>query len=830
MEDKIRIVEGAVMKKLIDLFHVRVSRFSGPMVLAASFIIGGYSPAALAQPAGALEEVVVTARKREESLQDTPLAVSSFDAESLRADGVANVTDLVKFVPGVSNKDGARYSGLAIRGVGSRVSGANATRSDPGVGVYVDGVFMPRSDTQLVEVIEVESIQVLRGPQGTLFGKNTAGGALLMTSAKPQDEFAGFVDVNLGDYDRQYFRGGVSGPLGDRLLGGIVVQSRTEDGYMDDAVNGRDYGNIDRKAVVGQLRWLPTDSLTVDLLAMWSKQDERAAPTSCHIVNPAAQVNMLVLPGLSGTVHEACQASDELEEREEVTLDSIGSRWGTTNTLVALTANWEISQNLALRSISGYLEQDDILHSFDADATNVLHTANPRVVAEHFVHSGIDVPGETQEFFSQEFDLIGSALDDRLRYTVGVFGSVEKIDNFLDGTSLAPSGWAGFPIAGGALVFVLPPTRSIVNLHTSDFENESLAGFGQLIYEINDNLQLTVGGRYTWEKKSVDLVNYVTSNQSPGVVPRPVFDALANTRQPLIVNPALPGFSDKETWTDFTPMATLSWTWPDLEGSAVDEAMVYVTYSEGFKAGGFSRFFGEVIPFDPEELTTYEFGFKLDMLDRRMRLNAALYTSSYDEMQLLVNRQSVTQGSRLPLTGVGVTNAASADISGAELEMTLVPVDGLYIRLTGGYIDASYDEFVDLRIVDGVMEFLDRSHEDFTFIPEQTYSLVVQYDWQTPAGTLSPRISGSYRDGVYFPLNVGADIYDDAYLDSYSVWNARLTFQPEGMENLSVAVYSDNVTDEHYYGTGTGETITQGSVSRVTGRPRTYGVTVRYEW
>ena len=181
---------------------------------------------------GMLEEVVVVARKREESLQDTPVAVSAFDPAQMRAAQITNVADLARQVPGLSNKDGDKVSGLAIRGVGSRAVGAAL---DPGVGVYVDGIFMPRSDTQLVDVMDMASIQVLRGPQGTLFGKNTAGGALLLETRKPGEEFGAQIEVGAGDYDRQNLSLRVDGPLiANNLFGALTYDRRIEDGYMKD--------------------------------------------------------------------------------------------------------------------------------------------------------------------------------------------------------------------------------------------------------------------------------------------------------------------------------------------------------------------------------------------------------------------------------------------------------------------------------------------------------------------------------------------------------------------------------------------------------------------
>ena len=811
--------------------RVGVLRSCLAILVSAACTLGGYSADSTAQPAATLEEVIVTARKRTESLQNTPVAVSSFSADTLRAEGIANLSELVKYVPGVSNRDLSKFSGLAIRGVGSRIPDP---RTDPGVGVYVDNIFIPRSDTQLLEVIDVESIQVLRGPQGTLFGKNTAGGAVLMTTVKPQEEFSGFVNVKLGDYDRNDFRAGVSGPLGNgKLLGSILAQSRSEDGYMEDAVTGTDFGNIDRNAVVGQLRWLPAENLTVDMLAFWSEQDENTHPITCRQVNADAGFQGVRAPGQSQPLADLCAASAALEDQDKVTLDSNHATWENDNTMLGLTVNWDVTQDLTLRSITGYLQQDDVNQSTDNEGTSAFTFANRNALRAHFDNSNVNIPAQERDFFSQEFNLLGSALDGRLRYTAGVFGSIEEIDHVLEGTALTASSYLGVPIVP-PLRFVLNPNRAgFNNVRVSDFKNESLAGFTQLIYDLTDDVQLTVGGRYTWEKKAIDSTKYASSNGPLGVVPTAIFDALAGTFQPVIVdpNPAL-AISDKNTWTDFTGMASISWTLPEsmLEGSAVNGAMIYLTYAEGFKAGGFSVFFNESTRVDPENLASYEFGFKLDMLDKRMRLNGSLFTSSYDDMQLYVTRLNTTAGELVPTLGFGISNAAKAEVSGVELELSVLPFDGMYIALSGGYIDAGFDEFDDPSVVNGVVVINDRSGDDFTFIPKLTYSLLVQYTWQTDIGAITPSVSGFYKDEVYFGLDYLASSFDGAYVDSFSLWNARLAFQPASMENLNIAAWVNNLADNNYYGSGSGEIGTQGVVGLVAGKPRTYGVEIYYSW
>mgnify|MGYP006073725315 CR=1 FL=1 len=773
-----------------------------------------------------LEEVIVTARKREESLQDTPVAVSAFDSNQLRDLQIINIADLAQHVPGLTNKDGARVSGLTIRGVGARAIGAAV---DPGVGVYVDGIFMPRSDTQLVDVVDTESIQVLRGPQGTLFGKNTAGGAVLLESRKPTEEFEVQVEVGLGEDDRQNLSVRIDGPLlADTLLGALTYDTRNQDGYMEDYFTGIDYGDTDRQAVVGQLRWLASEDLTIDLIALWGKRDENDAPSTCVNVNPGAILQTFAST-TPGTFAEFCELSENLARDEKVAVDSTGMKYTVTNKLVGLTANWDIG-DVTLKSVTGYLYQDDLLRDHDVDGTPFLSLSNFSETIRQLEASGVDGSSEKREFISQEFDLFGSFFDDEIEYTVGVYGSDESIDDQVDGQVLALGGWLGTPVSGSTDVSTLPP--QIVGFRGArlvNFTSTSAAVFGQMIYSYDENWQFTLGARWTWEEKKIDQRNYVSAQMPLGVVTREEMTALANAVQPVAVNTDAPQLEDDDSWTEITPTATITYFAPDTwTGGFLDSGMLYLTYSEGFKAGGFTSFGPQVaLSFDPETVKNTEFGFKTEMLDERMRVNGAIYYMDYSDMQLGVTRQFGELDTRF-----GITNAGSAEMKGIELEVVAVPLDGLMINITASYIDASYKEFDD-EFVDesGVVQRADRSDEPFSYVPEQTYSWSVQYDLETSFALFVPRVSGHYKDKVYIGLDPAAFTFEDeATLDDYTVWNARLAILPHRVEGLEIALFAQNFTDEFYYGTGTIEAARLGVTSVVRGRPRNYGIDVFYRW
>lgn len=774
-----------------------------------------------------LEEVVVTARKRAESLQDTPVAVSAFGSEDMRAAQINNIADLAQQVPGLTNKDGARVSGLTIRGVGARAVGA---RVDPGVGVYVDGIFIPRSDTQLVDVVDMEAIQVLRGPQGTLFGKNTAGGAVLMNTQKPGAEFEGHIDATVGDWDKREISVRVGGPLiGEALLGALTYDSREADGYMDDAITGRDYGDTDRQAVVGQLRYVATDSLTIDLIALWGKREESAAPATCNFFNPNAQLAQFASPTMDGTFEEACNASEAMAKGEKVIMDSRGMDFEVTNKMAGMTVDWDLD-TVSIKSVTGYLYQDDLSRDDDPDGTAYLSIGNFSEISRQLNGNGLDGDGEDREFISQEFNLFGSLLDDDLEYTLGVYASDESINDQVGGNALALGGWVGLPVVNSTDVTTLPPSLAgLRGMDLTSLSSQSAAAFGQFIYSLNDMWQFTLGGRYTWEEKKIDMKNYVSTDTGFDTLTRTQFDALADDILDFVPNPNFPKTKDDESWTQFTPSATVTMFAPETwTGGFLNSGMFYLTYSEGFKAGGFSAFgLDEPTIFDPEEVANTELGFKLDMWDQRFRLNGAVYHMDYDDMQLGVTRTYAAFD-----TEFGITNAGKAELQGVELELVLLPISGLYISLTGSYIDASYDEFVD-AYVDGAGNQIstDRADEDFAYVPEQTYSWVIQYDWDTEPVLITPRVSGFYKDEIYLGQDpVSWDFKDDSTLDDYTVWNARLAFSPHAVEGLEVSLYVDNLTNEFYYGSGTVNAGNIGAVSGIRGKPRNYGMQVYYSW
>ncbi len=797
-------------------------RKSAARLLIAAGAVGAltpFTPAPMALAQGAvLEEVVVTARRREESLQETPVAVTAFNEDDMRAAQINTVGDLTAHVPGLTRREGRKEADLAIRGVGTRVVGS---RVDPGVGVYVDNIFIPRSDSQLVDAINLESVQVLRGPQGTLFGKNTAGGALLLTTKKPGDEFEGFAYGNFGDLDRANVRLGASGPLTDTISVGVVLDSANEDGYREDAESGRDYGNTDRQSVLGQFRYFG-DTLTADLMLFYGEREENIAPVNCILGSSAGALQGFTAPGDARAFPDVCAASEALMDDEEVLMDRQAQPWEMTNQMAGLTLEWELDA-FTFKSITGYLYQDDIIQGGDVDATPIFSISNRVESNRQLEGSGIEAGGEERTFISQEFQLVGDAFDEFVGYTVGVFASKEEIDESPSGTTIGRGGYTGRPLDDGT-VNVFPPTVvGFRGLEISEFDNESWAIFGQAILHLSDYWQLTLGARYTEEKKEAKQLNYSTATPSPGDISREDFDALETALQDVVPNPTVPEQQGDDDWSVFTPAVTITAFAPDSwTDGALDSGMFYASYSEGFKAGGFTPFGDELLPFDPEEIVSYELGAKMDLFSHTLRINTSIYYSEYDDIQLRVTR-TIDETTTLD----GIINAASATMQGAEIEMNWLPTDALMLSLTGSWIDAEYDDFIDEE-ADGSL--IDRSHEDFAYIPETTWTVMAQYTWDLDVGELAPRISGYYNDEVFIGLDAAAASEPIAYLEDYWVWNARVAFRPAGIEGLEVAGYVNNLFDEEYVGTGIISTGGIGSASYFPGRQQTYGVELSYNF
>ncbi len=860
----------------------------GLAVLPVQIAAIALSLSSLATPVRAqqsvLEEVIVTARKREEAIQDVPVAITAFSGNQLRDAGITNIKDLGYQTPGMQ-VDQSSAAQIWIRGIGQRDDGS---RVDAPVGVYIDGLYIPRKDGQLLDLIDIKSVQVLRGPQGTLFGKNTTAGALIVTTNGPEETLGGFVEGRIGNFGRSDIKASISVPLiDDTLLSKVTLGAVKRDGYQDNVTTGQEPASEDRKSAALQLRWLPGDRLSLDGLAYYSDVDEIQPSTNCRLMvgssyngedslfgnrifpGDAVPVDSFndndtpVVPGFvdqSTTYREACGYSTALESDYKVTSE-IPIAFELENILLGLTVEWEINDRLSLKSITGYSDQEKSgnFGNPDNDATHLTISSRYRANGS---------PSK-RDHWSQEFQLIGSAFDERLDYTLGLFAMKENIDDGTDTSSGYPSGYL-IPSAG--VMSINDPTAE---RQTYDLENTTFAAFFQGSFDLTDNLELTAGLRWTSEKREqsvqlelldqaayraiafdaiagvpgilpVETLGIVFITDLPTAMEQDIFaliteqfpvDGEGQSIYPLIPASSLVPDIDEdvdETWEEVTPMVSLAYQLPDaiVDNGIIDAGMFYASYAEGFKSGTFEPIGVDgQATVEPETVENYELGFKLDFLDGRMRLNGAMFRTDFDDMQL---RQVVLDSAGTPR--VVLRNASKTRIEGFELEWTWTPLDNLLLIATGSFNDYEYLEFTEQQfstralLSQAPLPVVERTAEPFAEVPETTYSFGVQYTLVTGFGSFIPRLDYSYVDEIFMGLDAGAgQNRDQSTFDDYGLVNARVGWtSPDA--RFEAALYATNLTDELYYFGAAAVGDSTGDFMTTTAPPRMYGLELRYNF
>ena len=692
----------------------------------AALLVAASSPA-LAQET-ALEEVIVTAQRREQNLQETPISIAAFSQDDIERRAISNVSDLAAIVPnmrivpfGVSPTTLRVY----IRGVG--VVDSQVTQ-DPPVGIYLNGVYVARPVGLSLDVANIERVEVLRGPQGTLYGRNTTGGAINIITRKPNEEKLEFSQlVGAGNYNAIRSQTVLSGPLTDTLSAGIAYTLDQRDGWLENTGAGPDFSEYDRDAWRADLRFAPTDWLTFDY--SYDRSESEYTADYYHLIRPAGAGAFA--PGLPVT-------PDRLDEVALLAPfePSTDEAWGHTLTISAQTGIGE------LKSISGYRETD--AHAYN-DYSGVDFLT---------VYQNLDFDMQ-QEQFSQELQLIGTAAGDKVDYLLGLYYFDEQA------REVATDGFFGFP---------LPRDISA--------DNKSYAAYAQVGYHFDGGWSVTVGGRYTKDERDAD------NN---------------------ILEPA-----SRED-TNFSPSLLVDY-------QLSDTTTLYGKVVTGYKAGGFNMRQADFdSSFGPEELTSYELGWKSELLGRRLRFNGALFYSDYRDIQLdiLVPNQpnpTLTQ----------TTNAGKAKVMGIEAEIDWLALDNLRLALTYGYLDDDVEE------VKG-------DDADFWQLPNTPRnSLTATLDWdvaQFSFGALNFTVDTSYRD----ESNTAARSRPGDEMPSYGLTDVRLSLGGEDWigngTSMKITAWLRNAFDEEYYSDTFGSFAGIHAEKVATfGAPRTYGVDVIFKY
>lgn len=750
-----------------------------------------------------VEEIVVQARKRAELLEDTPVSVTALSENTLREAGITRLDQIQDLVPNLQVA-----GGLSGQDVQLRIRGVGTDRADlafdPGVGVYVDGVFLPRAQGNFLDVLDVAQIEVLRGPQGTLFGKNTVGGAINMTTVKPGPDPEAFAFVRTGNFGTAVSRLSLNMPVDigwfeDKLFSRLTVGTNNRRGYVYNALRDEYWSDSNSVTFLGSLRFIPVPELTIDLSGTWSNEHTHAMAGRCIPVREDAP--------LSGpTLFDACKKSNqpfriEADTAQIQAIESYGTWMTATYDLPDL--GW--FEGLALKNLTSWREQIPRRRA-DVDNTSIPAVDLESLGGQSWARNG--EPGRAQQI-STELQLTGEVAQ-RLNFIAGYFVFWENADEYLSTLVQSPLG-APLPPPVGQ-IYLRRTTR-----RNTSIDNWTWALFTQATYDVFDWMSLTAGLRYTEDKKGTDL--RITDPSRP--------------EQP----PSL-DTTDDVIFTSWTPMGSIALRAPEvwLEVAHLDHLMAYFTYARGFKGGGFNAVFNPIADsldaFGPETLDSFELGLKTIALEERLTLNVSGFYGRYGDIQVTSVRDLTQPGDEIPTIVQLTQNAAEATTSGAEIELLALPLPGL--RLTGsvGILHTRYDSFPN-AIDDLTGQTIDRSGQTFRRSPKLQTHVAAQYSFEVSfsgpewlRGWLTPRIEWYYQSFMHFD---GIEV-DATNQPGYNLLHGRLSYDFMD-DRAQIALWSRNLIDTEYRTFGlTSIAPSWGVATPYWAAPRTFGGELSYRF
>ncbi|WP_408590840.1 TonB-dependent receptor [Novosphingobium sp.] len=801
--------------------------------------------AAQAKDDGGIAEIVVTAQKRSENVQDVPISITAFTAESLQARGISDVTAMGNLAPNVTLDAGTPFSGSSsvlsafIRGIGQNDFAFNL---DPGVGVYLDGVYLARSVGANQDLLDIERVEILKGPQGDLFGRNTIGGAISIVTRRPSKEFGGRLEVTTGRFGRIDTKGTVNVPISNTVFTAFSFSTKKNDGYQRQiafpgfaagvvADNFNYFGNKrpdrfggeDQYSIRGKLLWEATPDVTVTLAGDYLHQDNNGVASTViktH-TNPADPSNVFgplyngciagALPpfAVAGICNNIVQGtnlgglvgtSPTLFYGDQFLTKDIDQSYATGNNFSrlrsfggSLTLDWDLGA-AQIKSVTGYRE----LHWQSAQDED----GSPLPILQ----TSFDM---NQKQFSEELQLTGAALDDKLTYVLGAYYFNES----------------------GNLHDLVTFPGGLLQIDGQNYlSTKNYAGYAHLNYKFSDQFSITLGGRYTHEKKTFTglqsdpngifykLNGYYTVDEAarqalctsgaavPSLqgIPAGLFCYPSSTSITQVY-PVAPAGGFKQTFNNFSPKI-------GLEYKVSPDVMVYASFSKGYKTGGWTTRLTTPQPtgtpaptFGPEKATTWEMGVKSEFADRKAQLNVSSFYTKYKGIQL--NFQIGTSPT--------LQNAGEAEIYGFEAEFQARPVSDLTLSAGIGYTHARYTSLS-------------------PFVTGVTLNSRLP---KTPEWKLT--VNPQYRIGLgdHGDVMLSADYTHTSSLfndtentlllkrPAIDVANASATYRAPG-KNWELAVGVTNLTDERYLTTGQNQVaggVTYGTYSR----PREWYLTGR---
>jgi len=760
----------------------RAEKVEKVTLLAASIGLAAISVTATAQEttggstvAGTVEEVLVTARKKTESAQDIPISLTVVGSESLENKSVVNFSELASQSPALRITGAALSPSSTVLSMRGQVLVDTRLTVDPAIGIYQDGVYFPRAaGTEVSELFDIDRVEVLSGPQGTLYGKNTTGGAINIYTKAPVQKNEGALKVRYGNFNDTGVAAMYNAAVNDQLAIRFVGSVTEREGYGDNRFNGSKLGSASARSLRLAVAWTPTDDVSLTFRGDYAHSDATGPAwkgfytllsTSPLITAACVERGNPVANCVSGATRADTEAllrsyrnSDFNNGSSNVQPDENFDVWGASVTL-----DWDLTQDISLKSITA-VRGFERTSAVDLDGTPFQLLEYPRVTAK-------------DEAFSEELQLLGTSFDKRLDWIVGAYYSHESGDEDITQRSI-------FAINPAGLTHQVAP----------DVTNKSAAAFVQGTYKITDPFSVTAGVRYTKDDRSLTASNYNnTTCQSLGVA--------------LSTLPNL-GACRVSRSVDFDQV---SYTF-GLNYQIAEDVLLYAKTNKGYRAGGLQQTAGGTTPiaaatlsrpFQPETLQDYEAGIKAVWWDRHVVTNISVFHAELDDAIRTVSQQ-------IPGTNTAGTlnqNAAKAKIDGVEAELRFIPNDVIELALTGSYLDASFDKYV-------TPLGEDRSNLPLLFTPKYQYGASVTL---RPVSQWTNQIDWAWRD-----KQLTAEV--NAYAPANGILNARSTYHFEDSD-LDLAVYGKNLTEERYYSYPVDVVAGLGlTYSSFANPPRTYGV------
>ncbi|MEH6569052.1 MAG: TonB-dependent receptor [Halioglobus sp.] len=713
-----------------------------------------------------IEEVVVTAQKKAESLQDTPIAISAFTSEGLEQIGAYSAVDVGEYTPNavITRSLGSAFNiRVSIRGLGTAEPSLSV---DPKVGIYLDGAYVARNAGSVFDVVDLERVEILRGPQGTLWGKNTTGGAINMVTKQPDGEFGGKVDVTAGNFGARRGTVTIDTPEVAGLAAKFTYMKMLSDGWADNnnPASEKDLGSVDTDAFRMALRWDITDSLSANYSYDVTDGDATAPATQVGFVDASTApdvetIDLETFEYYQGNAYAdmAVIANDDdrledfyLDNMQKEIVDISGHN---------LTFSWMLG-DLEIRSITAYRDYESEQQGLDLDGGSWLKFQGDVASTAAIFHTSGD---KEQDQVSQEFQFLGTAFDNSLDYVVGLY--------YFDEEGKETNPWQFTPYNAA---------NDINSLFNGTFggwyevTSESKAIYGQATYHFNEAWRLTLGARYTEDEKSLTLLEE-----------DPMLDQDHNA---------------KDDWSESTFAGTVMYF-------LNDDINMYGKISQGYAAGiynpstvgrgvGLADPSAALIPADPEETTAYEIGLKSQFAEGRVQFNAAVFYNDNTNLQ----STDFVDGVRRTI------NSGESDTTGFEVDLIALPAENWTINATYGYSDTDYDE----------------PGKFGTAL--KTGNAGVQWETESDYGYWTARLDATYMGETRFSISDPR-----VASEPRTLWNARLSVaELAGLGGqFRLALWGKNLADEEYiehganYGSYTGYTW---------GTPRSYGIDLAYKF